>query len=59
MIRYVAGFQELEERKERDFSVEIDNKMIADDLKQEISNLRQTLQDEIAELRKELKGNYL
>ncbi|MGB3213083.1 MAG: hypothetical protein WBB19_20440 [Desulforhopalus sp.] len=32
--------------------------ILAEDLKQEISILRQTLQDEIAELRKELKGNY-
>ncbi len=34
-----------------------DTKMLTDDLKQEISSLRQTLQNEIAELRKELKGN--
>lgn len=34
-------------------------KMFNTDLKQEISMLRQTLQDEIAELRKELKGKYL
>ncbi len=40
-------------------TVRIDNKMITDDLKQEISTLRETLQKEIAELRKELKGNYL
>ena len=46
-------------RKNQEFSVEIDNKINAGDLKQEISNLRQTLQDEIAELRKELKSNYL
>jgi pilus assembly protein FimV len=36
-----------------------DTKMLNIDLKQEISMLRQTLQDEIAELRKELKSKYL
>lgn len=35
-----------------------DTIVLNDDLKEEISTLRQTLQDEIAELRNELKGNY-
>jgi len=35
-----------------------DTKIYTDDLKQEISVLRQTLQNEIAELRRELKGKY-
>jgi pilus assembly protein FimV len=34
-------------------------KLLTNDLKQEISMLRQTLQDEIAELRKELKSKYI
>jgi hypothetical protein len=34
-----------------------DTIVLNDDLKEEISTLRQTLQDEIAELRNELKGN--
>jgi len=46
-----------DQSKER-LAHEDDTKVLTDDLKKEISTLRQTLQDEIAELRKELKGNY-
>ncbi len=47
----------LEERQGK-HAVGGDTKTLTDDLKQEISTLRQTLQDEIEELRRELKGNY-
>ncbi len=54
---------ELEESPRLDDSKErvvtgSDTQALTDDLKQEISTLRQTLQNEIAELRRELKGNY-
>lgn len=35
-----------------------DTKIHSDDLKQEISTLRRNLQDESAELQKELKGDH-
>lgn len=35
-----------------------DTEIPSDDLKQEISTLRRNLQNEIAELQKELKGEY-
>jgi hypothetical protein len=46
------------EQEQGGLSAGEDRILLSDDLKKEISTLRQTLQDEIAELRKELKGNH-
>jgi len=46
------------EEEQGELSAGVDRIILSNDLKKEISTLRQTLQDEIAELRKELKGNH-